>query len=169
MFSHLGTSERTIVERMKNEFGVFYGKLITRFNRKPHSLWLSERNPSLFMCPDKPISKKDKLELADVTINDGIHGHGICLRPLCKTRMKEGLDQHIREEQLTYLRDSLLLRVQAKLITYDPTEAASYALKGYGKGHFKHGDLVLFPKSVSELPGRTFISHLNQMFISQFR
>jgi hypothetical protein len=55
----------------------FYSPFCKRFAHHPRALSEQHRMPRLFLFPDRPVFKKEKHSLREVTINDnGLHFHG---------------------------------------------------------------------------------------------
>jgi hypothetical protein len=164
MFNPLRGKERAVVEQMQVEIQCFASRLLLRSNRKPNSIFHQHKIPKLYCYPDRPIFKEHKISVSDVKLNNGVHFHGICLEPL-ESRMRVPLDVHLRESSGKYLRDSSIKRIDARLITHDEDDVTSYGLKAYGKGLFQHDDLLVLPRSPSEMAGRTFQSFRNREFL----
>jgi hypothetical protein len=157
MFERLSGSERAMVAQMERQIECFASRLLLRYNRKPNSIFHQSKTPKLYGFPDRPISKKEKISLSDVTLNDAIHYHMICLEPLV-SRMPVPLDVHLQQSMDKYLRDSSILRIHAQLITHDEDAVTSYGLKAYSSGQFQHDDFLILPRSGSEMPNRSFKS-----------
>jgi hypothetical protein len=77
MFSQIQESDDKRMEKMRKHLGWFYGRLAK--NSVPeasHPIW-SEFLPKVILAPDFPVPKRSKVRLRDVTINDGLHWHGL--------------------------------------------------------------------------------------------
>jgi len=83
---------------MEKEVERVYATFLTRVVRKPQSDCNRDLLPRWFVCPDYPVPKHRKMDLAEVTVNHGRHMHGIGLMPPV-SRMKEGLEAHFATNQ----------------------------------------------------------------------
>jgi|SRR5580700_8627605 hypothetical protein len=73
---------------------------VERFPRSPAG---SRRLPILIAFPDFPIQRNKSVDRLDVTINDGLHFHGIMLVNI-DSRLKVRMDMHIKEHYERYVR-----------------------------------------------------------------
>ena len=109
MFNNMPGKRKTKIIQMHCEIERLYGRLVTRMVRKPRSpKWMGLLPIGLFV-PDSPVPKfrKDhKSSIPDVSINDGIHMHGIVLGHRWG-RIRGGLDEHFAEKQEQYLTDKI--------------------------------------------------------------
>ena len=100
----------------------------------------------------------EPFEIKDVTINDGLHYHGIVLIPVLKTRLKIGLDLFINEEknEETYRHlvkvGGPLRRIHIKPVEETPENAVGYVLKSIESRIPDSNKMLILPKAVSELP-----------------
>ena len=79
----------SIIRPMQNEIETVYRKLVSRVQRHPTTKNGSKNVPILLASPDLPVFKWNKLSIQDVTINEGLHYHGIMLLPpLACTRFR---------------------------------------------------------------------------------
>ena len=90
-------------------------------------------------------------QLRQVSINDGIHWHALVLATRNGTRLQEPLDVHFREHVATYYTKNVRY-INVKPITYTPEYMTGYGMKAL-KRRFSVDDILIFPRSVSELPG----------------
>ena len=119
---------------MHQEIEKIYGRLATRMVRKPRSpKWVGLLPIGLF-SPDFPVPKFSigkKSTIADVSINDGLHMHGIVLGNRWG-RIPIGLHEHFREK-MDHYRYSQNPANSYRAHRYNAEEVVSYALKGLVK------------------------------------
>jgi hypothetical protein len=153
MFEHMSGNQRSINARMMQDVGLFWrtlSKWIVRKNRTaPHDLL-----PKLVAFPDRPVFKREKQTLAQVTINSGRHVHGILGIPPT-TRMKDNSADHVASQAVyTDAKYTRIRNIHVKPITSRPAYVAGYALEGIKYGFADNDDLLILPLSRSEVPGR---------------
>jgi hypothetical protein len=85
-----------------------------------------------------------------VTINDGLHWHGLALVNPLALKLQARLDEHIKANLGKYLVGSTR-EIDVKPITHEPEYVTGYGLKSL-KTRFSTDEIVIFPRSVSELP-----------------
>jgi hypothetical protein len=103
LFHPMRGSTRGIAVQMEKEVERVYATFLTRVVRKPPSDCKRDLLPRWFVCPDYPVPKHRKSDLAEITVNHGRHMHGIGLMPPV-SRMKVGLDRHFVRNQGLYAR-----------------------------------------------------------------
>lgn len=149
MFAQLPGKSTAVIEQMKASTELVYKKLLTRAVRWPRSAWSAGRLPVLVAAPDMPVGKHDK-PLAAVTINGGLHMHGVLMMPPF-SRLRVPTDEHFRQKQAFYLGDrSHLRRIDLRPIKDDIEKAVDYALKNIRRGRFMIDDLLVLPRARSE-------------------
>jgi hypothetical protein len=85
-----------------------------------------------------------------VTINDGLHWHGLmAVNPLAP-KLQARLDLHIKANLGKYLVGSIR-ELGVEPITHEPEYLTGYGLKSL-KTRFSTDEIVIFPRSVTELP-----------------
>jgi hypothetical protein len=94
-------------------------------------------------------------QLVNVSLNEGLHYGGIVLAPPV-SRLRCSLDEHFRDAQDEYISDKLE-RIHAEPITNNATYVMDYAAKTYKRGRVSDEDIIILPKSRSELPLRSQI------------
>jgi hypothetical protein len=99
--------------------------------------------------PDVPCYKREKQTLCDVTINDGLHFHGIILVPT-KSRLKVPFLQHLRDKRKSYGQGSTLT-IHAEPIRDHHRFVADYAGKGVKRGRVSYDDVLVLPRTGKEL------------------
>jgi hypothetical protein len=149
MFNQLpGTQERQR-DQMHEEITTVYRKLVTRVVRKPHSPTKVDSLPRGVFFLDKTVPKKAKHGLRDVSVNDGLHMHGVFVSPKT-SRLKVGLEVHFREEHALY-KTPKLHRIHVEPIDHGPVYTTNYAGKALKTRRFTEDDVLILPQSVSEL------------------
>jgi hypothetical protein len=153
MFKSLRGPMNSIIDLMHDEIHRSYSILIKRFARHPKSPSSKQHLPMLLAFPDKPVSKRIKMSLRDVTTNGGLHFHGILLVPPV-TRFKGCLVSHFSEERRGYLNNNLA-RLEVKEITHEPGYVVDYGMKSLKRKTVEFDDVWVLPKCVNELPSKT--------------
>jgi len=152
MFQQIPGSLEAKVQQMHREIERVFGRLIIRCVRKPKSENKLGLLPKGVFFPDLPVSKHFKQELRDVSINDGVHFHGVVVVNR-GSRLKESLDLHFQEKMSEYLSEKLQ-RIHVKPITHKPGYTTGYGGKSIKRGRFPMDHILVLPKSVSELPDK---------------
>ena len=106
--------------------------------------------PKIVLAPDLPVPKHSKQNLRDVTINDGLHWHGLVLVNPFAPKLQTSLDHHIKANLRKYLVGSIR-EIDVIPITHTPEYITGYGLKSL-KSRFSTDEIVIFPRTVSELP-----------------
>ncbi len=151
MFNSLPGSTEGKLRQMNREIEHFYTSLITRIIRKPSQKSNLERCPRLVAFPDLPVSKRSKTALADVTINDGLHFHGVLLVPI-KSRLKCELEVHLDANRRLYIGSHGKIRdIHIKKIAFDPKRVSKYVFKRWKRNPEFADWLLVLPRSQSEL------------------
>jgi len=153
MLGHLpGSDVSKRLEIMRKHLGWFYGRLAKNSVPKAsHPIW-SEFLPKVILAPDFPVSKKSKKQtLRDVTINNGLHWHGLVLVNQLAPKLPGKLDVHIKENWKKYLVGSIRT-IGVEPITHDPVYVTGYGMKGLKRRQFFEDEILIFPRAVSELP-----------------
>jgi hypothetical protein len=152
MFNQLPGSRRAMVQQMHQQLLRWYGRLATRIIRKPRSpVWVPFLPKGIFV-PDLPVPKRCKQEIRDVSINDGLHMHGLVVANR-RARITDTLDAHFEEEAGIYLIGNLQ-DIDVERITDRAKYVADYGLKGLKRWTFSEDDILVLPRTLSELPGR---------------
>jgi hypothetical protein len=107
--------------------------------------------PKVVLAPDLPVPKHSKVQLRDVTINNGLHWHGLILVNPLAPKLPGVLDIHINENLGKYLVGSIHT-IDVKPITHDPEYVTEYGMKGLKRSSFSSDDIIIFTRTVSELP-----------------
>ncbi len=152
MFEPLPGSEATVLRQMFVEVERFHRSLLTRVVRKPRSAKGMSKAPRLFAFPDRPVFKHQKQALEAVVVNDGLHLHAVVLVPR-QSRLGTGLKKHVRENERLYLGNhGKLRRVDVQRLK-PGTEAkvVDYSAKTWRRGRMSMDDVLVLPRSASEL------------------
>jgi hypothetical protein len=154
-FHQLPGNANHILARMRTEIEIFYRKLISRVQRFPRTRLGFLNSPILLASGDVPIPKHKKRTIAEVTINDGLHQHGILLLP-STSRLRTDLATHFTQEQERYRKGSHISSVSVdpiELTHRDVETVVRYTCKGWVEGRLGFDESILWlPRVVSELP-----------------
>ena len=146
MFKPLSNGTR--ITQMSDEIERLYSTLITRVVRNPRCPFKSHLRPILIVVPDFPVRKRQKQSFNDISINGGLHMHGIILMPP-KSRLKGDLLLHFKEYEGLYVKNRLL-RLDGKAIDSNLPRVVDYVFKSVKKHKVTFDDIVIFPKSEGE-------------------
>ncbi len=144
MFNYLPGKRETKIMQMHQEVTRLYGRLATRMAGKTWSANRARLLPIGIFIPDLPVPKTRKglkSTIADVSINDGLHMHGIVLGNRLG-RIRIGLDKHFDRRIGQYL-TSKIRNIDVKPITEKPGYVVGYALKGLVKRSAKNDDVLV--------------------------
>jgi len=139
------------MEIMKKHLGWFYGRLAKASVPKASSPKWSPFLPQAVLAPDLPVPKRSKVQLRDVTINNGLHWHGLIMVNPLAPKLPGNLDVHINENRSKYLVGSIR-KIGVEPITHDPVYVTGYGMKGLKRRSFFEDEILIFPRTVSELP-----------------
>jgi hypothetical protein len=164
MFCHLSSSDVSKMmgelpgsdvskrlEIMKRHLGWFYGRLAKASVPEASSPKWCPFLPKVVLSPDLPVPKRIKVQLRDVTINNGLHWHGLVMVNPLAPKLPGNLDVHIKENWRKYLMGSIR-KIGVEPITHDPEYVTGYGMKGLKRSTFSYDDILIFPRTVSELP-----------------
>ncbi len=153
MFDQIQGSDHSRMAAMKKHLGWFYGRLAKASVPKASNPEWSEFLPKAVLAPDLPVFKHSKQGLKDVAINNGLHWHGLLLVHPLTPKLREPLDLHIRQNLTRYLAGNIC-SINVQPITYDPEYVTGYGMKGLKRSSLSDDDILIFPRSVSELPSK---------------
>jgi hypothetical protein len=151
MFSQIQDLNAPRMEIMKKHLGWFYGRLAKASVPKASSPKWSQFLPKVVLAPDLPVPKHSKVRLRDVTINNGLHWHGLVMVNPLTPKLPGPLDVHLNETRSKYLVGSIRT-IGVEAITHDPVYLTGYGMKGLKTRSFSTDDVLIFPRTVSELP-----------------
>jgi hypothetical protein len=150
MFKHLSARPEPVLAQMYDEAERFYSTFLTRVVRRPASTSSIGELPVMIVAPDFPVGKSGK-PLRQVTLNDGLHLHGVLLVPPC-SRLREPVEEHFRHLQPLYVRDRRRLdRLDVRPIVDGADRVVEYALKSLVRRRFSIDDVLVLPRTRSEL------------------
>jgi len=92
MFDQIQGSDQARALEMKKQLTHFYGRLAKASVPKPSREKWAPFLPKAILVPDKPVPKYSKVELKEVTINNGLHWHGIVVTHPLAPKLREPLD-----------------------------------------------------------------------------
>jgi hypothetical protein len=118
MFRNISGLEDRKIEQMHRQICRVYQKLATRAVRKPRSENWVHLLPKGIFFPDVPGYKKSEFKVGEVSVNDGIHMHGVMVVPK-QTRLEERLDLHFLRKRKLYVKGKIY-RLYAEPITSAP-------------------------------------------------
>jgi hypothetical protein len=153
MFNHIPGSFDRKCEAMEDEIDRVYRTLVPHVERSPRSPAGSKRLPILVAFPDYPTRKLDRSSHLDVTINDGLHYHGVILVHT-ESRLRIGLDIHMKEHAHRYVREKDALR-RIHIQPIDEPSAKTAVGYGFKALEWRIPDtdrIFVRPRAVSELP-----------------
>ena len=143
---------RQVLQALAAQLRYVAANLPPSVHGKPsHPKW-SPFLPKAILVADLPVPKHSKVQLREVTINNGIHWHGLMLTNPFAPKLQEPPDVHIKKNLSKYLVGSIR-QIDVQPITHDPEYVTGYGLKSL-KSRFSTDEIVIFPRSVSELPSR---------------
>jgi hypothetical protein len=143
-FNDLPGRKDTKVIQMHREVTRLYGRLATRMIRKPRSSKWADLLPIGIFIPDMPVPKSRKGQqstIADVSINDGLHMHGIVLGNR-GGRIRVPLDQYFEENAGKYV-NGKIRNIDVQRITHEPGHVVDYALKSLSKRTASNDDILV--------------------------
>jgi hypothetical protein len=151
MFARLNGNNAAMIAQMRTEIERVYSTFLTRIVRRPMSPRSTGLLPILIGAPDTPVAKRAKLPSADVTLNGGIHVHGILVMPQ-RSRLTIPVEEHFREQQRLYVLDRTRLdRLHVLPIVQNLDDVVRYALKGLARGRLPYDSIVILPRSLAEI------------------
>lgn len=147
MFARLPGSPSAVVRRMREEATRVYSALITRVVRDPRRS--AGSLPIMIASPDAPVPKRSRPLAVNVVQNGGVHMHGVLLLPP-RSRLKTTIAEHFNANEGIYL-GRTLERIDVRPITHAPERVVDYVLKGLRRRRFDLDDVLILPRSISEL------------------
>jgi hypothetical protein len=151
MFSQIQGLTTPRMEIMKNHLGWFYGRLAKASVPKASGPEWSPFLPQVILAPDLPVPKHSKVQLRDVTINNGLHWHGLIMANPLAPKLPGNLDVHINKNLRKYLVGSIRT-IGVEPITHDPIYVTGYGMKGLKRPTFSEDEILIFPRTLSERP-----------------
>lgn len=153
-FRHLGGRRDAQVMQMHRAAEEAYERLLTRVWRQPRALSVRARLPRWILIVDEPVAKRAKVGVRDLLPNDGLHLQGVAVMPP-GSRLREGLDEHLAREGHRYgSQGGPLIALHATPITSNLPYTHTYNFKMLGRGRARIDDILILPRSSSEIDGR---------------
>lgn len=155
MFNPVSGNERTKQNHMLRESEKLYARLLTRLIKRPHNK-LTEPLPFWISCFDWPVNKKEKAAPADFITNDGMHIHAIFMVPP-NARTGARLGDIVARSPRSFLVGAgmPLARLHVEPIEETAAKATLYALKQIPRKRLTSADILVLPKSHSEVSSKT--------------
>jgi hypothetical protein len=152
-FKQLGAPSPAMLPAMQQEIGSFYTRLLTRTVPNPRRHSRRHLAPKLFAFPDAPVAKfKKTMALAETSQNAGRHYHGFLFMPPLNGQLRVGLRTHIADHNHVYCGDeSRIQRIDVRSIANPEGGIVDYACKHIKRGTFGLDDIIIFPRSSSEI------------------
>ena len=132
---------------------IVYARLIQWFASHPNRPSQRRYLPHLICSPDLPVFKRDRMALADVQSNDGLHVHGMLMTPPV-SRFKFELVSWINDNPGRLIHGAPIRRLHIVEVDRTPGYAAEYALKASGT-RIDADTLLILPKALSERSDKT--------------
>jgi len=151
MFHPVPGATTTKLQIMGEALYRFYATFLTRVARNPNSVFQLSQRPLFIAAPDYPVPKRRKQKVSEVTINNGLHMHGLLVVPW-ESRLKEDVITHVQKHDALY-RKAPLRRIDIQPIESRLGFVADYVFKSVKRGRISWDDVILFPKSTWELRG----------------
>jgi hypothetical protein len=153
MFNHIPGNFNRKCLVMEEKIDRVYRILVPHVERSPRSPAGSRRLPILIAFPDYPQQRIKSADLLDVTINDGLHFHGVVLVHT-ESRLKIGLDIHMKDHADRYVREGDRLR-RIYIQPIDDSTAKTAVGYGFKALEWRIPDtdrIFIRPRALSELP-----------------
>lgn len=151
MFNQLRGNERTKQRTMLKECEAIYGRLLTRFVKRPHNTPIAAM-PFWLSCLDWPVNTKNRSSMPDIMTNDGMHIHAIFMVPP-NARTGKRLNEIVAEAPKAFLvgEDLALSRLHVAPLERTLPKAALYGLKQVTRKRQTSADILVLPRSHSEV------------------
>jgi hypothetical protein len=168
MLSQIQDLNTPRMEIMKQHLGWFHGRLAKASVPKASSPTWSPFLPKVVLAPDLPVPKHSKVQLRDVTINNGLHWHGLVLVNPLAPKLPGKLDVHINENLGKYLVGSIRT-IGVEPITHDPVYVTGYGMKGLKRSSFFGDEILICLRTVSELPSKGMVRGAGEKPMYEFQ
>ncbi len=156
MFNALAGNENAKKKQMFEEVERCYALLLTRAYRDLKKIDTFDM-PLWLASPDWPVPKIgfNRDRLLNIQLNDGLHMHAIALLPP-GTRVGARLDMHIDDHQQLYRPPhGKIMKMNFAEMTATPEKVVGYGLKSITRRRIDPGDVLILPRSHSEMPTMT--------------
>jgi hypothetical protein len=158
MFEPLPGSAEAVLQQMERAICKgFYSRFCTEFAHhpgRPSQLW---KLPRLWLFPDRPVAKREKISIRDVQFNDnGLHFNGPMLIPPLSNF--EGCPiRHIHSNQRKYAVHGID-RIHVEEITYRLGDLADYMCKTIRWDRASADHILILPETRNKPTGETMSS-----------
>lgn len=151
MFNQLTGNEKTKQLQMLKQCEIVYARLLTRLIKRPHNT-PTEQMPFWVSCFDWPVNKNTIVPLSDIMINDGMHVHAFFMVPP-NAKTADRLGDIVGRSPKSFLvgEGMPLARLHVEPIERTAPKAALYTLKQISRKRMTSADILVLPKSQSEL------------------
>jgi hypothetical protein len=112
---------------------------VTRVVRNPRSQ-AQQDFPFLITVSDRPVFKKTKLNISGLTINNGLHLHGVLCVPYI-SRLKVDIATHFNANKALYVKNRLL-RIDVRPVY--SADVVDYAFKSLKNGNASPDDIHIY-------------------------
>ena len=152
LFHDLPGAQTVKIVQMRQAATKMYTRLVTRMVRNPRSEKWRPFLPKAIFSTDLPIRKDGKRSVDDAITNNGLHMHGIILaNPNARVT---NLEEHFQTNRGVYKIDGIR-NIDVERIDYSPGYVTDYALKGVKRLELDVDDILVLPRVLNELPGRS--------------
>jgi hypothetical protein len=152
VFHDLAGAQTVKIDQMRQAATKMYTRLVTRMVRNPRSEQWRPFLPKAIFSTDLPIRKDGKRSVDDAIANNGLHMHGIILaHPNARVT---DLEEHFWTNRGVYKIDGIR-NIGVERIDYSPGYVTDYALKGVKRLELDVDDILVLPRVLNELPGRS--------------
>ena len=160
VFHQISGSHRARCQIMFSEAERLYNTLLRHVIHHPNRQSSLSKWPITVMVPDYPVRKRrpgsSVLTVTDVSLNDGLHLHGLALIRI-GTRLRQTLGMHIKSNYKEYIRPGFPLRriyvrrIYVRPIRHSLENVADYCFKTLKRRDLDLDDLLILPKARSEM------------------
>ena len=146
---------------MQKEICEYYKMHLPACERRPWSRRGQLNVPRLIAYPDLPVPKTIKICIADARLNDGLHIHAIEAIPITARLWKRNqlLTDLIDKDGAKYISNLRFMRqIYCEILDFSREKYTNYLFKSYLRGYHTEDDVLILPKSISEITKRRFSS-----------
>lgn len=140
------------INRMKKAIQIFYGRFCTEFVRDPKSASKQLFLPQLWLFPDRPVGKRGKNSLRDVTFNAGVHFNGLMAIPPV-SRFSGNVESSINDKEALF-RSKGGSRIHVEPVKNDLLTLNDYQTKTIKWHRASADDILILPRKPDELPSK---------------
>lgn len=173
IFEQIDKPTNVTSREMEREIEALYSRILPRSFRRPHKMETYDM-PLWIGVPDFPVSKKSKRlrkQISYVKANGGMHYHMVVSHPLI-SRLDCHFNDYIDVKQRELIgRNSKISKMHCVPIQEcEVQKALAYALKSLTRRRCSEDDILILPKSHSELTsdkrlvGKQFHRVMNVLF-----